>query len=94
MSEHIIRACSRDPESGGLVLEYLTPMQDIRNNGLVVNHALLIPPEDPLLPLIEQVETTLQVVLAEALRLYADAEPLDMPDEDGEASPYDHPEER
>lgn len=94
MSDHIIRGCSLDSETGGLVFEYLTPAQDVRNNGMVVNHALLVPPEDHFLGLIEEVELTLQRCLTTALSLFEDADPL-VPDEDLDgSSPYDNPEER
>ncbi len=91
---YLIRACSIDAETGGLVLEYLTPDSDVRNNGLVLNHALLVPPEDQFLGLIDQVETVLQEVLQEVLTRFAEAGPLDLPAEDDGPSPYDNPEER
>ena len=94
MSDHLIRGCSLDAETGGLVLEYLTPAADVRLNGMVLNHALLIPPEDPFIGLIEQVEATLQNVLVAALQQFSDALVMDPPvDEDG-PGPFDNPLER
>lgn len=93
MSRHIVRACQLDAESGGLVLEYLTPETDVRSNGMVLNRALLVPPEDAHLPLIELVEATLQTVLEAALKGFEQATGDDPPEDDGPA-PFDNPEER
>ena len=89
---HLIRGCSLDSETGGLVLEYLTPATDVRSNGLVLNHALLIPPEDAYLALLEQVELVLQRTLSTALAMFADAAPIDLAPEGAPA--FDNPEER
>jgi hypothetical protein len=91
---HIIRGCSTDPETGGLVVEYLTPTTDVRHNGMVINHALLIPPEDDFVHLIDTVEQTLQRVLTEALASFGQATPMDLPDEMEGPNPFDNPEER
>lgn len=90
--EHIIRTLNRDPETGGFVFEFLTPSKDIRNNGLVINHALLLPPEDRYLPLIDEIEQALQQWLTTVLALFEDGEPEVV--DDGEENPYDNPEER
>ena len=93
--QHIIRGCSFDENSGGFVIEYLTPASDIRDNGLVHNHALLIPAEDLFISLLEDLEASLQRALRGGLRLLQDSQPLEIPEfDDDSPSPYDNPEER
>lgn len=96
MKTHIVRGCSVDAETGGVVLEYLTPASDVRTNGLVVNHALLIPPEDQFAEIIDALEAALQAALTDALAMFEDAAALDVPSlvDDDAPSPYDNPEER
>lgn len=93
--QHIIRGATFDGDSGGFVIEYLTPASDIRANGLVHNHALLIPAEDPFIDLLEDLEASLQRALRGGLRLLADSQPMHIPEfDDDEPAPYDNPEER
>lgn len=92
MSDHIIRTLSRDAETGGLAFEFLTPAKDIRSNGLVINHALLIPPEDRHLAFIEEIEAAMQGWLTTALVLFEEGEPVFA--EDSDENPYDNPDER
>lgn len=94
--QHIIRGVSFDADSGGYVIEYLTPANDIRNTGLVLNHALLIPAEDPFIDLLEDLEASMQRALRRGLRAHADGDPIDIepPEDDETPSPYDNPEER
>lgn len=92
---HFIRGVSFDAESGGYVIEYLTPTTDVRANGLVLNHALLIPAHDDFADLLEELEEALQRVLSAALDLHADGPPLpELEREDDGPSPYDNPLER
>ena len=85
---------SDDGES--VVIEYLTPAEDVRKNGLVINHALLVPANDEFLPLIEELEKATQKALGEVLEAHAAAEPFILPPEEQreEASPWDNPLER
>lgn len=94
MTTHVIRGVSLHAESGGYVIEYLTPEQDIRSNGLVLNHALLIPGEDAFLGLLDELEAALQQVLTAGLALHADSPALEIPAEDDLPGPYDNPGER
>lgn len=96
MSGHLIRGVSFDLDTGGAVIEYVTPADDVRENGLVRNHALLIPPTDQfdesIVTLLRAAETALQF----CLDAYGQAPPLDLtpePDDDS-AGPYDNPNER
>lgn len=94
--KHIVRGASFDADSGGFVIEYLTPTVDIRATGLVLNHALLIPAEDPFMGLLEELEQAIQEALRKGLALHAAANPLLLPelDDDDEPRPYDNPEDR
>lgn len=91
---HIIRGISFDADSGGYVIEYLTPARDIRATGLVLNHALLIPAEDPFIDLLEDLESSVQRALNAGLALHADGEPLPLVEDPDDSSPYDNPVER
>ena len=91
---HLIRGCQLDAGTGGLVIEYLTPAKDVRTNGMVLNHALLVPPEDAFTELLVEVELVLQRTLSAALELFEAAPELEAAAEDEGPSPYDNPEER
>lgn len=93
-AQHIIRGVSFDADSGGYVIEYLTPANDIRATGLVLNHALLVPAEDPFIDLLEDLEESIQRALRRGLKLHADSDPLQLAVDDDEPSPYDNPDER
>lgn len=89
--QHIIRGLSFDPDSGGFVIEFITPTADVRTNGLILNHALLIPAEDPFIDLLEDLEASLQRALRAGLRQFHDAPPAEVAVEDEGPGPYDHP---
>lgn len=95
MTVHLVRGCTIDPDTGGLILEFVTPSRDVSASGLVLNHALMIPPEDAFSELLDDVEAVLQRTLSAALDIFAGAPPLvaDEPAED-ETSPFDNPTER
>lgn len=92
--QHIIRGVSFDADSGGYVIEFLTPANDIRATGLVLNHALLIPAEDPFIDLLEDLEVSMQRALRRGLALHSDAPPIPVPAADDDDSLYDNPTER
>lgn len=94
MSEHFVRGLSFDPDSGGYVIEYLTPAVDVRSNGLVLNHALLIPAEEPFEDLLIDLVQALRSALDHGLALHQQASGLQLDEDDSEDAPgpYDHPE--
>ncbi len=94
MSGFIIRGCQLDAESGGIVIEYVTPADDVKANGMVLNHALLIPPLDRFLPLLDDIDMVLQRALTEALVEFETAGPVDVEEQLDVPSPYDNPDER
>lgn len=94
MSDPFIRGVSFDPESGGYVIEYLLPAVDIRRNGLVINHALLIPAEDPFEDLLIGLVEAMRKALLTGLELHAGAPQLEEDDDADRPGPYDNPLER
>lgn len=94
MSLHLIRGLSHDPDSGGYVIEFLTPTADIRASGLVLNHALLIPREDPFDELLDDLELALQLALEQGLALLAASDPAELTEEPDDTSAFDNPLER
>lgn len=91
--KHVIRGVSFDPDSGGFVIEFLTPEADIRATGLVLNHALLIPAEEAFIDLLTELEESIQSALQRALQLHADGPAIEVEEQD-EPGPYDNPLER
>lgn len=93
MSRHLIRGTSFDAGTGGVVIEYLTPAEDVRANGLVINHALLIPAEPEFEVLLEELEEAAQRALSTALEQHGQSPALEETEDDG-PSPYDNPADR
>ena len=96
--QHLVRGLQFDLEDGGVVLEYLLPMEDIRDNGLVRNHTLAVPDTDEFDDLIAGVQRKVSALLSFALARLAASDPViptDLGEPDPDApSPYDNPLER
>ena len=92
----IIRSCSWN-EDGSMVIEYMTPALDVRANGLVINHAMLVPPTDEFDELVQAVEVLLQRTLREVLATFEATSPMALAqvnEDEDEPSYYDNPAER
>jgi hypothetical protein len=95
----VVRTIEFSPD-GGLTVEYVDPEQDVKSNGLMVNHVLWIPYE-PYEDEIEKLVDTLRELVAEATRDLAMLGPplthpseersLGAPDDDDEEDGPDFP---
>lgn len=89
-----IRSITFAPD--GLVIEYVDLDQDIRSNGLVMNHALRVPDDSTYHDAIVEVDRTAAELLTKAMDDWLVTDPLviETDTDDGGPSPYDNPLER
>lgn len=83
----------------GVFVEFMSLASDIRDNGLVMNHTLLIPDENTYHDAIDALITDVLTLLDAALTDFESSPPTDMSDElddegDDGPGPYDNPLER
>ena len=90
--KHVVRAISFDND--GVVIEYVTPSEDIRDNRMLRNHSLFIPATDDFDSDLADLEKAAQTCLRLALAAFATALPADLEAEEPDGpSPYDHPDD-
>lgn len=64
--KYLIRSISFDID-GGVAVDYMDVMGDLRANGLVINHVLYVPAEDQYDDEIDALQSAAQELLADAL---------------------------
>lgn len=96
MTVRIIRALAFD-EEGNATVEYVSPLEDVRANGLILNHAVLVPAE-AYDDAIHDVRIAALALLDAALGDFAELPPVDgaaiEEEDDDVVGPYDNPQER
>lgn len=90
-----LRSVAFDDRSDSVVIEYMTPSQDVKLNGVCLNHAVMVPATDEFRDLLLTLHDACQKALAEALGAFANADAVDIEDvlDDDEPGPYDHPDD-
>lgn len=98
MSGYIVKALTFLPE-GAVAVEYIEPAVDIRQNGMIVNHGILVVEDEHTADGIDLLLRTAQTFLKNSLREFHASPPgdpqLSFDDVDDDApGPYDNPDER
>lgn len=96
--KHVVQAINFLPD-GSVSLQYTTPSVDVRQNGLIANHVLLIPDTDEYLDDLDLLRRQAERVLDGAIEDFKRAAPIDfdqlaLGEDDDEPGPYDNPAER
>jgi hypothetical protein len=94
---HVVTGVAFEIQTGGLIVEYVTPEIDARANGLTRNHTIAIPADDEFDDLIGGLQRKAHSLLTTALASFEDSEPLQVGDDeidDDAPAPYDNPLER
>lgn len=77
----LVRGVTFDPD-GSVVVEYCAPDQDLKANGVVVNHILMVPVGDQYDDEIETVLTAIQALLVDVLEDLPVMKPMPDPSDD------------
>lgn len=80
MTVRIIRAVNFLEDA--VTIEYVTPEEDVKANGVTVNHALMVPAGDDYDDEIEAVFDAVQALLADVLEDLPRLEPVDLTPDD------------
>jgi hypothetical protein len=78
LTRPIVRSIVFD-DDGAAVIEYCVPAQDVRDNGVVLNHLLSVPREDQYDDEIDAVTDAVQALLADVLEDFPTMAPFTLP---------------
>lgn len=94
MIDNVIRSIGYLAD-GGVVIEFVTPTRDVAENGIVLNHSVLVPALDEYDTELTDLITASQALLSSVLATFAQTPILELPSEpdDEEPSPYDAPQD-
>lgn len=98
MSDYLLRTITFMGEA--VSVEYFDPRQDVKANGMVLNHGLLVPVDGPMVELAGPLAQACQLFLQQALAVFQGSEVTRTAyeqfarEDDDAPSPYDNPDER
>ena len=75
LPKYLVRGVTFSPD-GGVAIDYMEPLKDLRKNDLAINHSIYIPAEDEYEDEIEEVQKTILYLLADALEDFHAMPPL------------------
>lgn len=91
---YFVRAVGFHPD--GVTFDYVSPEEDVRDNGMALNHILFVPHSEDFAELLDTLVDAIDTAMNGAMAALRQTPPVDLSDDDDDAapSPYDNPLER